>query len=149
MKTSSQGRAAITQREGNKLTAYKDGGGVWTIGVGHTTAAGSPTVTAGLRITAEQSDEILSRDLAKFEKVVEDAITAPMKQNEFDAFISLAFNIGGSAFAKSTVARKFNAGDKIGTANAFLLWNKDNGKVIKGLVTRREAERKQFLGDLG
>lgn len=147
MKTSAAGRAAISQREGNKLQAYRDSVGIWTIGVGHTTAAGPPTPTHGMTITAAQSDEILSRDLAKFEAAVDKAITAPMAQHEFDAMVSLAFNIGGGSFTKSSVARKFNAGDKAGAANAFLLWNKAGGKVLKGLTTRRKAERAQFLGD--
>lgn len=147
MKCSPAGRAAITRREGNKLVAYKDSVGIPTIGVGHTTAAGPPAVKMGMKITPQESDEILSRDLAKFEKAVDDAITEPMAQHEFEAFVSLAFNIGGGAFAKSTVARKFNAGDKPGAADAFLMWNKAGGKVVQGLVNRRESERAQFLGD--
>jgi len=64
MRTSVAGRAAIKRREGEKLSAYKDSVGIWTIGVGHTSAAGAPEVKAGMKITAAQSDEILARDLA-------------------------------------------------------------------------------------
>lgn len=145
MKTSAAGRADIAMREGNKLKAYQDSVGIWTIGVGHTAAAGEPHPKAGMTITAAQSDEILTRDLAKFEKTVNDAIKVQMGQNEFDAMVSLAFNIGGGAFAKSSVVRKFNAGDRAGAADSFLLWNKAGGKVIKGLTIRRQAERQQFL----
>jgi lysozyme len=146
MKTSPSGRAAIAAREGNVLTAYKDSVGILTIGTGHTSAAGAPTVTAGMRITAAESDAILSRDLAKFEASVSNAVRVPLNQNEFDALVSLAFNIGGGAFAGSTLVRKLNAGDPAGAANQFLVWNKAGGKALKGLSTRREAERKQFLG---
>lgn len=146
MVTSPAGRAAITQREGNVLTAYRDSVGILTIGVGHTTAAGAPTVAPGMRITPAESDLILSRDLAKFETAVLAAVKVPISQNEFDALVSLAFNIGGGAFAKSTLVRKLNEGDKAGAAEQFLVWNKAGGKVLKGLTKRRESERLQFLG---
>jgi lysozyme len=145
MRTSSAGRAAIKQREGVVLTAYLDSVGVWTIGVGHTSAAGSPKVTPGMKISAAQADEILSRDLGIFERAVSAAVRVPLNQNEFDALVSLAFNIGGGAFAKSTLVKRLNAGDRRGAADAFLMWNKAGGKTLKGLTNRRVAERKQFL----
>jgi lysozyme len=145
MKTSSAGRAAIAQREGNILTAYKDSGGVLTIGVGHTSAAGPPKVKAGMRITAAESDAILARDLADVERTVNSKVKVPLTQSQFDALVSLVFNIGGGAFASSTLLRKLNAGDYDGAADQFLRWNKVKGRVIKGLTTRRIAERKQFL----
>lgn len=145
MKTSSSGRAAIAAREGNVLTAYKDSVGILTIGVGHTSAAGPPTVKAGMKITAAESDAILSRDLSIFESSVLNSVKVDMNQNEFDALVSLAFNIGGGAFSKSTLVKKLNAGERAGAADQFLVWNKAGGKVLKGLVNRREAERKQFL----
>ena len=145
MKTSAAGRSAIAQREGNKLSAYKDSVGVWTIGVGHTSAAGPPMVIAGMTITAEQSDEILSRDLGKTETTVSKAVNVPLSQNQFDALVSLCFNIGGGAFSGSTLVRKLNHGDYEGAAEAFLSWNHAGGKVLPGLTTRRQAERKQFL----
>lgn len=145
MQTSSAGRVAITQREGVVLTAYKDSVGILTIGVGHTSAAGKPTVTPGMKITKAEADEILSRDLATFEKAVNDAVKVSLNQNEFDALVSLAFNIGGGAFKKSTLVKRLNAGDRAGAANAFLMWNKAGGKTLQGLVNRRKAERLQFL----
>lgn len=149
MRTSAKGRAAITQREGNKLTAYPDpatGGDPWTIGVGHTSAAGPPKVVKGMKITAADSDEILARDLKEVEKAVNESVKVRLSQNEFDALVSLAFNIGNGAFAKSTLVKKLNAGDRAGAADQFLVWNKAAGKVMKGLVTRRQDERSQFLG---
>lgn len=150
IKTSAAGRKAIAQREGNKLKAYPDpatGGEPWTIGVGHTSAAGPPNVKKGMVITAAQSDEILSRDLKLFENAVSKAVKVPLTQNEFDALVSLAFNIGGGAFSKSTLVKKLNNGDRKGAADAFLSWNKADGRTLKGLTTRRQAERKQFLSN--
>lgn len=143
MKTSARGRALIELREGSKLHAYRDSVGIWTIGVGHTSAAGLPVVSPNLTISQEQCDEILSRDLVKFEQAVSAAVKIPLADHEFDALVSLAFNIGGGAFAKSTVARRFNAGDKAGAAEAFLMWANAGGKPI--LLGRRKAERRQFL----
>lgn len=149
MRTSAEGRAAIVAREGRVLTAYKDSAGILTIGVGHTSAAGSPKVTKGMKITAAEADDILTRDLITFEAAVTNAVKVEINQNEFDALVSLAFNIGSEAFVKSTLLKKLNAGDRAGAADQFLVWNKAtvNGKkvALKGLTTRRTAERKQFL----
>jgi len=143
--TSPAGRKAIRQREDERLNAYQDSVGIWTIGVGHTSAAGAPAVTRGLSITADQSDAILSRDLVIFENGVREAVKVPLNQNQFDALVSLAFNIGVGAFSKSTLVKKLNAGDYAGAADQFALWNKAGGKVLPGLTTRRLSEQKQFL----
>jgi lysozyme len=140
MKTSASGRAAISKREGNILTAYRDSVSVLTIGVGHTSAAGPPIVTPGMKITAEQSDEILSRDLVSVENDVNSAVNVPLTQNQFDALVSFVFNIGGTAFRKSTLLKKLNAHDFAGAADQFLVWVKQ-----KELTGRRKAERQQFL----
>lgn len=148
MQTSSAGRAAIMAREGVVLTAYPDpatGGEPWTIGVGHTSAAGPPNVTKGMKITRAEADQILSRDLRTFEAAVSSAVKVPLSQNEFDALVSLAFNIGAGAFKKSTLVKKLNAGDRKGAAEQFLVWVKAGGKTLQGLVNRRRSERLQFL----
>lgn len=143
--TSPAGRKKISDREGNILKAYYDGGGVLTIGVGHTSAAGAPKVIEGMKITAAESDEILSRDLKAVEKQVTDAVKVKLNQNQFDALVSLVFNIGPTAFGKSTLLKNLNAGNYQAAADQFLVWNKDNGKVVDGLVSRRKSERQQFL----
>ena len=140
MKTSASGRAAIAQREGNKLKAYRDTKGIWTIGVGHTAAAGAPAPKAGMAITAAQSDEILTRDLADAEAAVNSAVKVPVSQAQFDAMVSLAFNIGNSAFKKSTLVKRLNSGDVAGAGEAFMMWNKP-----KEIIGRRKTEQKQFL----
>ena len=143
--TSAAGRKFITEQEGNKLTAYKDTGGVWTIGVGHTSAAGPPPVSAGDTITAKESDEILARDLKNTEKAVTNAVDVALASHEFDALVSLCFNVGPGGFAGSTVVKKLNVNDRPAAADAFLLWNKDNGVVVPGLTNRRKRERTLFL----
>lgn len=144
-RTSVNGRQLIRQREGERFTAYQDSIGVWTIGVGHTAAAGLPHPVKGMTITPQQSDAILSDDLKEFEDVVHAAIKVPMTQNEFDALVSLALNIGGGNFSKSTLVKKINSLNKAEAADQFLVWNKAGGKVLAGLTTRRKSERKQFL----
>lgn len=148
MKVSTAGRKAIAGHEGVRLKAYPDpatGGEPWTIGVGHTSVAGPPKVYQGLTITAAECDEILSRDLATFEAAVSKAVTAPLNQNQFDALVSLAFNIGAGAFARSTLVKKLNDRDYRGAADQFTVWNKAGGRVKNGLVKRRADERALFL----
>lgn len=141
LKTSPAGRAAIIQREGLRLKAYQDTVGVWTIGCGHTGRASPPPVHGGMTITNAQADAFLASDLAPIEAAVSQAIKRPITQNEFDACVSLAFNIGASGFIGSTVVHKINAfGDMQAAADAFLLWEKP-----PELKSRREGERAQFL----
>lgn len=148
MKVSTAGRKAIAGHEGVRLKAYPDpatGGEPWTIGVGHTSAAGLPKVYKGLTITADECDEILSRDLATFERAVEKAVKVPLNQNQFDALVSFTFNVGAGNLQKSTLLKRLNQGDYRGAAEQFGAWNKAAGKVMKGLVTRRADERALFL----
>jgi lysozyme len=141
MKTSPAGRAAIEQREGVILKTYLDTRGIPTLGVGHTSAAGPPKVTLGLKITAAQADEILARDLANVEKAINRLVKVSLNQNEFDALVSFVFNIGETGFARSTFLRDLNnKRSRAQCANDLLMWNKP--PEIKG---RRMQEYKQFL----
>jgi lysozyme len=144
MKTNRAGIELIKSFEGLKLAAYKCPAGVWTIGYGHTTAAGPPAVKGGMKITAEQAAEILVRDLVAYEAAVMNALRRNPNENQFSAMVSLCYNIGPGAFASSTVVKKFNAGDADGAAAAFRLWKKGGGKVLPGLIRRREAEIELF-----
>lgn len=131
---------------------YKDGGGVWTIGYGSTYyPSGQPVKPSDPPITKQQAlsmkKDIIARD---FVPAVRLALAKPIakglvNQNMFNATVSLAYNIGVKAFADSSIVRNLNMGKKQAAADSFLLWNKDNGKVIKGLVNRRNAERNLFL----
>lgn len=143
MKTGAKCKELIKSFESLKLKAYPDpgtGGKPWTIGWGHTKG-----VKPGDQITQVQAETFLAEDLSVFEAAVSTAIKRPMTQNQFDAMVSLAFNIGGSNFASSTLVKKFNAGDASGSADEFLRWNRANGKVMNGLTRRRTAERELFL----
>jgi lysozyme len=140
MTTSDAGITAISLREGNILHAYKDSVGVWTIGVGHTSAAGAPHVTPGMKISRPESLQILKTDLRDCEHHINDLVSVPLTQNQFDALVSFVFNIGWPTFAKSTILRKVNEKDYHGAAEAFDLYHKP--PEIKG---RRDSEKAQFL----
>jgi len=143
MKTSPEGIAAIKRREGVRLVAYPDpatGGAPWTIGVGHT----GQDVYPGLRISNEESDALLAKDLERFEAGIERLVTVPLTQNQFDALVSFSFNVGLGNFGTSTLLKRLNAKDYAGAADQFLRWNRAGGKEMAGLTTRRQDERKQF-----
>lgn len=136
----------VKEFEGFKANAYKCPAGVWTIGYGTTAAAGvGIDPKPGMSVTKAEAEGYLQAALDKFADQIAPSITAPINENEFGAFVSLAYNIGPGAFRKSTALSAFNAGDKAKAAKAILLWNKAGGKVLKGLTRRREAERKLFL----
>lgn len=135
----------IKEFEGCRLTAYKDPVGIWTIGYGTTARAGLGIIPrAGMTITEAQAEHYLRLGVEKFAKEIRPYITQPINENEFGAFVSLAYNIGSGAFWKSSARRYFNMGDKEEAAKRILLWNKAGGRVLKGLVRRREAEKTLF-----
>jgi lysozyme len=139
----------IKEFEGLRLQTYRCSAGVLTIGYGTTAAAGvGIDPKPGMRITEAEADMYFRRGLDKFAAQIRPMITAPINENEFGAFLSLAYNIGPGAFRKSSALRRFNAGDKAGAANAIKLWNKAGGKVLKGLERRRAAEVALFLTPL-
>lgn len=129
----------IKKWEGCKLTAYLCPAKIWTIGFGSTGSHVKPNMT----ITQDQADELLRSDLRRFEDGVASAINEAT-DNQFGAMVALAFNIGLRGFMQSTVLRKHNAGDHMGAAAAFGLWNKAGGKVLRGLVNRRADEAKLY-----
>lgn len=136
----------IKEFEGLRTEAYRDTGGVWTIGYGTTAAAGvGITPAAGMTITEAQAEGFLAAAVNKFAAQIAPMITVPVTENEFGACVSLAYNIGPVAFSGSTVLRRLNAGDRAAAAAAFALWNKDNGKILSGLARRRAAEAALFL----
>ena len=130
----------ITKEEGARNKAYKDSKGLWTIGVGHLIKADEQhLITATL--TDEQVSELLKSDLKWCSEAVESSVKVPLTQPQFDALYSLCFNIGETAFRKSTVVRKINENDLQGAADAILMWNKP-----EVLINRRKRERALFLG---
>jgi lysozyme len=145
MKVSNAGLDLIKKHEGLRLQAYRCPAGVWTIGYGITSRAGVGAVTPGMKITQAEAEDMLRKALAVFERGVQDVITRRPTQAQFDAMVSLAYNIGVPAFRRSSVARHFNNGETDKAANSFALWNKANGKVLPGLTRRRADERAWFL----
>lgn len=149
MKTGPKGLELIKQFEGLRLEAYIDPVGVLTIGYGLTSAAGIVLVKRGMTITKEQAEDYLIRALAKYEYAVSRALKRTPTQNQFDAMVSLCYNIGPGNFGGSSVVRYFNAGNPEMAAASFLLWTKAGKppKPMEGLKRRREAERKLFVSD--
>ncbi len=145
MKTTSKvGIDLISSFEDTKLKAYDDSIGVWTIGIGTTVYPNGVKVKKGDVCTLEQAKSYFANDLKRFEKTVNDSVKVDLTQNQFDALVSLTYNIGSTAFKNSTLLKKLNAKDFTGAADQFLVWNKGGGKIMKGLVRRREAERALF-----
>lgn len=149
MKANDAALALIREYEGLRTTAYRDPVGIWTIGYGHTDAAGTPKVTSGLSITASEAAEILRRDLGQYEEAVSRRVTVPLNENQFGALVSFTFNLGAANLGSSTLLRKLNAGDYDGAAAEFGKWNRAGGKVLAGLTRRRAAERALFEQPIG
>lgn len=146
MKVSDKGIALLHKFEGCKLEAYLCPAKVWTIGYGNTFYLDGTPVKEGDKITQEQANELFKNILVNFEKCVLKALgKTKVNQNQFDALVSLTYNIGCGAMAKSTVMRltKANPNDPA-IANAFLMWNKIKGKVSNGLQRRRAAENELY-----
>lgn len=147
MRLSDSGRDAIIQREGLRLTAYTCPAGKLTIGIGHT----GPDVKRGLRITEARAYDLLARDIAPAENLL-NGLGVKFTQGQFDALLSFILNIGITSFKKSTMLMHIRAGapaERI--AGEFLRWvyitGPDGRKIeSKGLTARRRAERRQFLG---
>lgn len=128
------------KRPDGSYDAYPDpatGGDPWTIGWGSTGA----DIKRGVVWTQQQCDDRFAAHVAEFAKKVEAAIGgAATTQHQFDAMVSLAYNIGMGNFSASTLLRKHKAGDFAGAAAQFAVWNKANKKVMAGLTRRRAAE---------
>lgn len=134
MKISQVGIDLIKSFEGCVLTAYLCPSNVWTIGYGHTTG-----VYQGQTITKEQAEQYLKEDIVKYENYVNNTGLS-LNQNQFDALVSFTYNCGNGNLKKLIANRSLSE-----IAEAILLYNKSRGTVLKGLVRRREAERKLFL----
>lgn len=136
----------VAEFEGFRSHAYLCPAGVWTIGYGTTEASGVGLhIDAGRSVSEPHARLYLRHTLANFGEKIRPKVLAPLDLNQWAAMLSLAYNIGPKAFARSSVLRLFNAGDTQGAADAFRMWNKAGGKVLKGLKRRREAERALFL----
>lgn len=141
MKISAEGLALIKKFEGCELEAYQDAVGVWTIGYGHIKG-----VKEGMTITKQQAEEMLEEELIEYENYVKEAVKYQLDQCMFDALVSWTYNLGPSNLNSSTLLKVLNAGDYDGVPEQIKRWNKAGGKVLQGLVRRREAEALLFEG---
>lgn len=132
----------IAVHEGYRETAYRPvPGDVPTIGFGTT-----KDVRIGDRIDPVQALTRKLADVQQFEGALRQCVRVPLHQHEYDAFLSLAYNIGSGAFCGSTLVRLLNAGDYRGACDQILRWDRFQGKPLRGLTVRRQAEHKQCLG---
>jgi lysozyme len=143
---SAAGLATVKEFEGLRLKAYKCPAAVWTIGYGHTSAAGAPNVTPDLVITKDEAEGILKDDMEQYEAGVRKYVKVGLTQNQFDALVDFAYNAGVGALAKSTLLKKVNAEKFDEVPAEFMKWTKGGGKELPGLVRRRRAEVKLWRG---
>jgi len=146
MRMSAAGLATVKEFEGLRLKAYKCPAAVWTIGYGHTSAAGAPEVTPKLEVTKEECEAILKRDMKQYEDGVNKLVKVSLTQGQFDALVDFAYNAGVGALQKSTLLKKVNAGKFDEVPAEFMKWTKGGGKELPGLVRRRRAEVKLWRG---
>lgn len=147
-KVSSRGIAFIKNEEGFASHAYADGKSalgtqLYSIGYGHQIVSGDGLTPQSI-LTPEQAEFLLQQDIVARERAIMKSVRVPLKQNQFDALASLAFNIGIAAFQSSTLVKKLNAGDYKGALAEFVVWNKSGGKVNSALVARRKREADLF-----
>ena len=142
MKISQEGIDLIKHFEGCELESYRCSANVLTIGYGTT-----KNVVEGMKISQHQAEELLMKDLEEFEEYVEALIDVPLEQNQFDALVAWTYNLGPTNLKTSTLRKVLNKGAYDDVAEQIKRWNKANGKVLKGLVRRRNAEAELFNGN--
>lgn len=133
----------VPQLEGVVLRGYKDPIGIVTACAGHT-----KTAVLGRPYTPAECNNLLVADLIEHAEGVDACITAPLTVGQRAAAVSFAFNVGTSAFCRSTMAKKFNAGDYAGACGELPRWVYAGGKQLPGLVTRRQIEKDMCDGKI-
>ena len=136
-----EGLALIKKFEGCELEAYQCSAGVWTIGYGHT-----KDVVEGMEITQEQAEQMLVDELHEYESYINKYVTVALSQNQFDALVSWVYNLGPANLSASTMLKVLNSGEYEDVPAQMKRWNKAGGKVLEGLIRRREAEACLFIG---
>ena len=135
------GLSYIQQHEGLVLGVYLDPVGIPTVCYGHM----DRRLKIGTRYTRAQCEQFLYEDTESAQQAVKDLVTVPLTQNQYDALVSLVFNIGRPAFARSALLKKLNEEDYAGAAQEFPRWVYAKGQKLPGLVTRRNSEMELFL----
>lgn len=144
MKVSNKGLELIKEFEGFSSVAYLCSAKKATIGYGNTFWEDGTPIKIGEQISKERAETLLKHVVDNFSVAVEVDIKIEVTQNQFDAMVSLAYNIGLGAFKNSTLLRQLNRGNFVGASQEFLRWNKSNGKPLLGLTRRREREKILF-----
>ena len=145
MTSSQQAIDAIKAHEGFRATMYLDAAGKPTIGYGTLIDRPDEQWLRTATITREQAEELLRRDLVRFEKVVNDIITVTLAQNQFDALVSLVYNIGPGAFRNGSLPRLINGrADALAISTKWKEYNKAGGRELAGLTKRRKDEVKLY-----
>lgn len=140
MKTSEKGKAIIKQYEGFRAKPYLCPAKVPTIGYGATYYLdGRKVKLTDPAISEAQADKLLDKMLEKYEQAVERYAQVPLNQNQFDALVSFCYNVGAENLRTSTLLKKLNAKDYAGAGEQFLKWNRGGGRVLQGLVNRRNT----------
>jgi lysozyme len=139
MNISQEGISLIKKFEGCELEAYKCAAGVWTIGYGHT-----KDVTEGMEITQAEAETMLKDELLDYCNYVDMYVQVPLEQNQFDALVSWTYNLGPTNLKSSTMLKVLNTGKYEDVPEQIKRWNKANGKMLDGLIRRREAESLMF-----
>jgi len=152
MRLSEHGLNQIRKHEGFGPDIYRDVAGLKTVGYGHLLTASDKAIGRfKYGVSEEGAMRLLAEDVAWAERVVNNLVRVSLKQQEFDALTSFVFNIGATAFRRSTALKRLNRGDKRGAAEAMTWWNKITvkGKKVpsQGLSNRRMAEYQLFRGD--
>ena len=140
MRASLSAARLIMNFEGFSAVPYPDGGGVMTIGYGHAILEGEEFDT----ITKEEAEQLLMKDIKTAADDVNRMVDVPLNQNQFDALVSFFYNVGAYQIEGSHTLGYINAGEFDRVPKALLSWNKDNGKVVKGLTRRRKLEGDLF-----
>jgi len=138
---SEEGISLIKKFEGCELDAYQDSVGVWTIGYGHTKG-----VNEGDKINQDEAEYLLQEEMPEYEGYINELVTVPLQQCQFDALVAWVYNLGPTNLRESTLLKLLNAGDYHSVPNQIKRWNKAGGQVLNGLVRRREAEAIMFQG---
>jgi lysozyme len=140
---SDKGIYAIKKFEGCELIAYQDAVGVWTIGYGHTKG-----VSEGDIISSAQAEALLLKELKEYENYVHELVEVPLHQYQFDALVSWTYNLGPTNLKSSTMLKVLNEGKYNEVPDQMRRWNRAGGKVLEGLVKRRDYEARLFAGEM-
>lgn len=140
MHISAEGLSLIKKFEGCELKAYRCAANVLTIGYGTI-----KNVTEGMEITQEEAETLLQEEMHEYEGYINDMVKVPLEQHQFDAMVSWVFNLGSGNLSSSTLLKKLNNSEYDEVPAQIRRWNKAGGKVLDGLIRRREAEAKMFM----